>query len=80
MRPCKIRVVGQFELDCNSQAFGILKGFNLVAVGELRDAHGWRINILLDPERVKPSGKCEPYRVRIRSERSVGVAALTHGY
>jgi beta-lactamase class A len=33
-----------------SQAFGIPKGFNLVAVGELRDAHGSRINILLDPE------------------------------
>ena len=28
-------VVGQFGLDCNSQGFGIPKGFNLVAVGEL---------------------------------------------
>lgn len=27
-------VVGQCGLDCNSQAFGIPKGFNLVAVGE----------------------------------------------
>ena len=50
-----IGVVGQFGLDCNSQVFGIPKGFNLVAVGELRDAHGWRINILVDPERVKRS-------------------------
>ena len=43
--------MGQFGLDCNSQAFGIPKGFNLVAVGELRDAHGSRINILVDPEK-----------------------------
>ena len=28
-------VVGQFVLDCYSQALGIPKGFNLVAVGEL---------------------------------------------
>ena len=48
-------VAGQFGLDCNSQAFGIPKGSNLVAVGELCDAHGSRINILLDPERVKRS-------------------------
>ena len=41
--------MGQYGLDCNSQAFGIPKGFNLIAVGELRDAHGSRINILVDP-------------------------------
>ena len=29
------KVVGQFGLNCNAQAFGIPKGFNLVAVGEL---------------------------------------------
>jgi len=52
-RPIRLlRVVGQFGLDCNSQASGIPKGFNLVAVGELRDAHGWRINILVDPPKV----------------------------
>jgi len=28
------------------------EGFNLVAVGELRDAHGSLINILVDPERI----------------------------
>src|SRR2546422_7329124 len=50
-RPIQLmRVVSQFVLDCNSQAFGIPKGFNLVAVGELRDAHGSRISILVDPE------------------------------
>ena len=43
--------MGQFGFDCNSQEFGIPKGFNLVAVGELRDAHGSGVNILLDPER-----------------------------
>ena len=54
-RPIQLlRVVGQFGLDCTSQAFGIPKGFNL-AVGELRDAHGSRINILVDSKRVKRS-------------------------
>jgi hypothetical protein len=55
-----LRVVGQFGLDCNTQGFGIPKGFNLVAVGELRDAHGWRINILVDPEGSNVRCKCRP--------------------
>ena len=46
----------QFGLDCNSQEFGTPKGFNLVAVGELCDAHGSRISILLDPEKGQTFG------------------------
>ena len=76
----RLCVVDQFGLDCNSQAFGIAKGFNLVAVGEPRDAHGSRINMLVDPERIKPSAQMWPFQGQNHvCTCSVGVAALTHG-
>jgi hypothetical protein len=46
---------GRFGFDCNSQTFGILKGFNLVAVGELATPTDHGANVLVDPGRVKPS-------------------------
>ena len=79
-----LRGIGPFGLDCNSQAFGIPKGLNLVAVGELRDAHGSRINILPDPEKgqtcganVIPSGSESDLNV-FRGCRSAHPRLLTH--
>jgi len=74
-------MVGQFGLDCNSQAFGIPKGINLVAVVELPDADGSLINILVNPER----GQTFVANVTLSGSESdlgcsVGVAALTYGY
>ena len=60
---------GQFGLDCNAQRFEIPKGLNLVAVGELATPTDRGQTFYLTLKGVKPSCKCDPFRVRISSER-----------
>ena len=70
--PC---VVSQFE--CNA----ILKGCELIAVGERCDTHGTRSDLILTLKGSHLHRRFDPFRVNENVyPRSVGVPKLAHGY